>query len=140
MEDEDSIPSAKKYYDEFRMKSPEIVEEREEYQSRSLITTTRDSSLEIVEEREEYHSRSPITSTRDSSLEIVEVGDEYHSNSITSSSSRDHVESNDDVYIAVGRDDSDVVKWALQHVLSPGSLVYLVHVYPPITYIPTPGE
>lgn len=46
-----------------------------------------------------------------------------------------------DVYVAVGKDDMDVLKWALDHLaVSPGARVFLVHVFPPITYIPTPGN
>lgn len=45
-----------------------------------------------------------------------------------------------DVYVAVGRDDLDVLKWALDHAVSPGARVFLVHVFPPLTYIRTPGN
>lgn len=65
------------------------------------------------------------------SPEIVEIGEE--SKSIVGS--RD----TSDVYVAVGKNDLHVVKWALDHAVSPGSRVFLVHVFPPITYIPTPG-
>ncbi|CAA0826697.1 Adenine nucleotide alpha hydrolases-like superfamily protein [Striga hermonthica] len=43
-----------------------------------------------------------------------------------------------DVYVAVGKNDSHVVKWALDHALSPGGRLFLVHVFPQITYISTP--
>ncbi|KAL2492540.1 Adenine nucleotide alpha hydrolase-like superfamily protein [Abeliophyllum distichum] len=44
-----------------------------------------------------------------------------------------------DVYVAVGKSDSHVVKWALDHAVPPGkSRVFLVHVFSPITYIATP--
>ncbi|PQQ00474.1 U-box domain-containing protein 52 isoform X1 [Prunus yedoensis var. nudiflora] len=39
---------------------------------------------------------------------------------------------------AVGKDDTDVLKWTLDNAVSPGTRVFLVHVFPPITYIPTP--
>ncbi|KAK3227950.1 hypothetical protein Dsin_007812 [Dipteronia sinensis] len=71
-------------------------------------------------------------STRIMSPEIVEIGED--SKSI--SASRDTVAS--DVYVAVGKDDLDVLKWALDHAVSPGSRIFLVHVFPPITYINTP--
>jgi hypothetical protein len=46
-----------------------------------------------------------------------------------------------DVYVAVGKDDMDVLQWALDnHAVSPGARVFLVHVFPPITYIHTPGN
>ncbi|GLU12658.1 hypothetical protein SLE2022_293220 [Rubroshorea leprosula] len=42
------------------------------------------------------------------------------------------------MFMAVGKDDLDVLKWALDHAVSPGARVFLVHVFPPITYIRTP--
>ncbi|TXG50211.1 hypothetical protein EZV62_022735 [Acer yangbiense] len=71
-------------------------------------------------------------SRRIMSPEIVEIGED--SKSI--SASRDTAAS--DVYVAVGKDDLDVLKWALDHAVSPGSRIFLVHVFPPITYINTP--
>lgn len=71
-------------------------------------------------------------SARIMSPEIVEIGDE----SKTIISSRDGGAT--DVYVAVGKDDIDVLKWALNHAISPGCCVFLVHVFPPLTYIPTP--
>lgn len=44
-----------------------------------------------------------------------------------------------DVYVAVGRDDVDVVTWALENAVYPDSCVYLIHVFPPLNSIPTPG-
>ncbi|KAF3783560.1 hypothetical protein EJ110_NYTH32261 [Nymphaea thermarum] len=51
----------------------------------------------------------------------------------------DRDESND-VYVAVGKKESslDVLRWALREAVVPGSCVYLVHVYSPVTFIPTP--
>ncbi|XP_068652300.1 U-box domain-containing protein 33-like [Aristolochia californica] len=43
-----------------------------------------------------------------------------------------------DVYVAVGKDDLDALKWALQNSVCPGSRVFLIHVCPPICFIPTP--
>lgn len=63
------------------------------------------------------------------SPEIVEIGEESKSRECGGS----------DVYVAVGKNDLHVVKWALDHVVSPGSRVFLVHVFPTITYVPTPG-
>ncbi|XP_023516951.1 U-box domain-containing protein 33-like [Cucurbita pepo subsp. pepo] len=71
-------------------------------------------------------------SARIMSPEIVEIGDE--SKTIISSSDRGAT----DVYVAVGKDDIDVLKWALDHAVSPGCCVFLIHVFPPLTYIPTP--
>ncbi|BBH03766.1 Adenine nucleotide alpha hydrolases-like superfamily protein [Prunus dulcis] len=35
-----------------------------------------------------------------------------------------------DVYVAVGKDDTDVLKWTLDNAVSPGTRVFLVHVFP----------
>ncbi|KAF8378232.1 hypothetical protein HHK36_029571 [Tetracentron sinense] len=67
------------------------------------------------------------------SPEIVEI-EENSINSVTSNID----EGTKDVYVCVGKDDLDVLKWALDHVVLPGARVFLVHVFPPINYIPTP--
>ncbi|KAJ0571261.1 hypothetical protein HanHA300_Chr05g0188301 [Helianthus annuus] len=64
------------------------------------------------------------------SPEIVEVEEQE--------SRTEHVEGVD-VFVAVGKNDMDVVKWAVDHVVVPGGRVYLVHVFPPVTHIQTPG-
>lgn len=65
-----------------------------------------------------------------SSPEIVEIVEE----------SKSMDEGFNDIYVAVGKNDLHIVKWALDHAVSPGkNRVFLVHVFPPITYIPTPG-
>ncbi|KAK3005673.1 hypothetical protein RJ639_016537 [Escallonia herrerae] len=68
------------------------------------------------------------------SPEIVEIGEDSKS----FIASRD--EGAKDVFVAVGKYDLKVVKWALDHAMSPGARVYLVHVFPPISYISTPGN
>ncbi|XP_057804281.1 U-box domain-containing protein 52-like [Salvia miltiorrhiza] len=65
-----------------------------------------------------------------SSPEIVEIAEESNS----TAASRD----GGDVYVAVGKHDLHVLRWALDHVVSPESRVFLVHVFSPITYVPTP--
>ncbi|KAI4319064.1 hypothetical protein MLD38_032711 [Melastoma candidum] len=65
------------------------------------------------------------------SPEIVEIEDDCRSVAAATSSSSD-------VYVAVGKDDLDVLKWAIDHCVHPGSRVFLIHVFPPITYINTP--
>jgi hypothetical protein len=86
-------------------------------------------------EEEKYVPASSMRySARIMSPEIVEIGDE----SKTITNSIDGI--NDDVYVAVGKNDTDVLKWALDHAVSPGARVFLVHVFPPLTYIPTPGK
>ncbi|KAK9113638.1 hypothetical protein Syun_020435 [Stephania yunnanensis] len=64
------------------------------------------------------------------SPEIVEVGEESRSVSKDGGAN--------DVYVAVGRDDLDVLKWAIDHMVVPESRVFLVHVFPPVNNIPTP--
>ncbi|KZV48218.1 U-box domain-containing protein 50 [Dorcoceras hygrometricum] len=66
------------------------------------------------------------------SPEIVEIGEE--SKSIVTSLD---IGAND-VYVAVGKNDLHLVKWALDHAVSPGDRIFLVHVFAPLTYIPTP--
>nr|XP_043606891.1 U-box domain-containing protein 52 [Erigeron canadensis] len=100
--------------------------------------------MEIEQEEETTTtSRSHQTWRRVMSPEIVEIEEQEISHSsqyITSTSSnREGV----DVYVAVGKNDLDVVKWAVDHVVAPGgsssaARVYLVHVFPPVTNIPTP--
>ncbi|XP_043706524.1 U-box domain-containing protein 52-like isoform X2 [Telopea speciosissima] len=69
----------------------------------------------------------------ENSGEIVEIED----NSNSTTSSRDGGETKD-IYVAVGKEDLEVLKWALDHSAGPGSRVFLVHVFPPIHYITTP--
>ncbi|KAJ4850862.1 hypothetical protein Tsubulata_007096 [Turnera subulata] len=66
------------------------------------------------------------------SPEIVEIGED--SRSVTNSIDGFV----NDVYVAVGKDDLDVLKWALDHCVSPGARLFLIHVFPPLTYINTP--
>ncbi|XP_057951690.1 U-box domain-containing protein 52-like [Malania oleifera] len=68
--------------------------------------------------------------------EIVEVGEDSRRHSI-GSSRRSSGEAFKDVYVAVGKEDMEVVKWALDHA-GPGARIFLVHVFPSVTYIPTP--
>ncbi|KAL7601579.1 hypothetical protein Lser_V15G21409 [Lactuca serriola] len=79
-----------------------------------------------IEEETSRHSWRRVMSP-----EIVEVEEhENRPNVIT----RDAV----DVFVAVGKNDLDVVKWAVDHLVSPGARLYLVHVFPPVTHIQTP--
>ncbi|KAL6174936.1 hypothetical protein ACLB2K_051581 [Fragaria x ananassa] len=90
-----------------------------------------------VEAKDFYKDHSPHRRTF--SPEIVELGGEITSTSgITAGSSSRDIAGVNDVYVAVGKDDTDVLKWVLDNAVSPGSRVFLVHVFPPITHIPTP--
>ncbi|KAK6924800.1 hypothetical protein RJ641_009126 [Dillenia turbinata] len=65
-------------------------------------------------------------------VEITEIGEDR--NSVASNKDGGL----NDVYVCVGRDDLDALKWALDHAILPGGRIFLVHVFPPITHIPTP--
>ncbi|CAN4088068.1 unnamed protein product [Withania somnifera] len=71
------------------------------------------------------------------SWEIEEIGEDSKSE-VVSSNNKDGGLIND-VYVAVGKNDMHVLQWALDHAISPGIRVCLVHVFPPITYIPSPA-
>ncbi|KAI3856306.1 hypothetical protein MKX03_014896, partial [Papaver bracteatum] len=68
------------------------------------------------------------------SPEIVEISEESRS-FMMSSVSRD---GGINVYVAVGKDDLHVLKWTLDQSVLPGATVFLIHIFPPITSIPTP--
>ncbi|KAL1371543.1 hypothetical protein HN51_001778 [Arachis hypogaea] len=80
------------------------------------------------EENGEYDRYSMVSL----SAEIVEIVED--GKSITNNKNR----GDDDLHVAVGKDDLDLVQWVLDHVVSPGARIFLVHVSPPITMIPTP--
>ncbi|XP_031254879.1 U-box domain-containing protein 33-like [Pistacia vera] len=88
-----------------------------------------------MEEEDKYmpadSMQQQYCSARIMSPEIVEIGEDSLSVTTTGATSTD-------VYVAVGKDDLHVLKWALDHVVSPGARVFLVHVFPRITYINTP--
>lgn len=46
----------------------------------------------------------------------------------------------DCVYVAVGKSESSMValEWALRHAVNPSTVVYLIHIFPEVQYIPTP--
>ncbi|KAK6787751.1 hypothetical protein RDI58_016276 [Solanum bulbocastanum] len=65
------------------------------------------------------------------SREIEEIGEDSKSTTIKDAETND-------VYVAVGKNDLYVAQWALDHAVSPGFRVCLVHIFPTIKYIPTP--
>ncbi|PNX72826.1 U-box domain-containing protein 52-like [Trifolium pratense] len=112
--------------------TPDISEKFGEL--KSLTSNNRNKVNEIVpddgsEENGEFVVPYSIQILSTEIVEIVEDG-----KSITINKDRRV----DDLYVAVGEDDLDVVKWALDHAVSPGSRIFLVHVSPPVTLIPTP--
>ncbi|KAJ0106607.1 hypothetical protein Patl1_18121 [Pistacia atlantica] len=90
-----------------------------------------------MEEEDKYmpadSMQQQYCSARIMSPEIVEIGEDSLSITTTGATSTD-------VYVAVGKDDLHVLKWALDHAVSPGARVFLVHVFPRITYINTPVQ
>ncbi|PHT53926.1 hypothetical protein CQW23_08388 [Capsicum baccatum] len=69
------------------------------------------------------------------SWEIEEIGEDSKSEIVSNNKDAGVI---NDVYVAVGKNDLHVLQWALDHAISPGIRVCLVHVFPPITYIPSP--
>ncbi|KAK7330535.1 hypothetical protein VNO77_24730 [Canavalia gladiata] len=116
-------------YDSQEIVTPEISEAFEE--NKGLTSSTRNGVHDIISEAggEEYNDGFSRHMLSTEIVEIVEDG-----GSITSNKDRRV----DDLYVAVGKDDLDVVKWALDHGVSPGSRIFLIHVSSPITLIPTP--
>ena len=49
---------------------------------------------------------------------------------------------NDSVFVAVGKTESrssmDALVWTLRYLVTPSTVVHLIHVFPPISHIPSP--
>ncbi|KAJ1391882.1 Rossmann-like alpha/beta/alpha sandwich fold [Sesbania bispinosa] len=116
-------------YNSQEIATPEVSNTYEELKG---LTNTRNRIDDISEAGGEENGDYGQYSRQLLSTEIVEIVEDGRS--ITSNKDRGV----DDLYVAVGKDDLDVVKWALDHAVSPGSRIFLVHVSPPITLIPTP--
>ncbi|KAJ1413206.1 Rossmann-like alpha/beta/alpha sandwich fold [Sesbania bispinosa] len=116
-------------YNSQEIATPEVSNTYEELKG---LTNTRNRIDDISEAGGEENGDYGQYSRQLLSTEIVEIVED--GKSITSNKDRGV----DDLYVAVGKDDLDVVKWALDHAVSPGSRIFLVHVSPPITLIPTP--
>ncbi|XP_057519536.1 uncharacterized protein LOC130800165 [Amaranthus tricolor] len=65
--------------------------------------------------------------------EIIEIEEE---NDECKGEKRD--EGSKEIYVAIGKDDLEVLKWVIAHVVVPGGRVNLIHVFPPISSISTP--
>ncbi|KAJ8563281.1 hypothetical protein K7X08_031733 [Anisodus acutangulus] len=63
--------------------------------------------------------------------EIEEIGEDIKS----TISSKAEI---NDVYVAVRKNELHALQWTLYHAISPGFRICLVHIFPPIKYIPTP--
>ncbi|KAJ8752057.1 hypothetical protein K2173_001084 [Erythroxylum novogranatense] len=86
----------------------------------------------MAEQKDVPASPFQYCTARMMSPEIVELGEDSRSFNI----SRDR--SIHDVYVAVGKDDLEVLKWTLHHAVTPGARVFLIHVFPLLTSIRTP--
>ncbi|CAI9112726.1 OLC1v1013208C4 [Oldenlandia corymbosa var. corymbosa] len=86
----------------------------------------------MEEEEEHHHHHQQHHWQLMNSPEIVEISDDGTGNRNIG------LTTINDVYVAVGKNDLHVVKWALDHAVSPGTQVFLVHVFQPMTYINTP--
>lgn len=145
-EDEDSKPAeARDYYNKQPLRWPESD------QTLNDIDLGRNSSNRC--NNLNYESKGiltpeiwvePLESILVNDDKVSEVGDKdnvvkVELDEITSEQEDRNCE--EDIYVAVGKDDMEVVKWVLHHhAVSPASRIFLVHVSPPITLIPTPGK
>jgi len=116
-------------YNSQEIVTPEVSGAFEEI--KSLISTRNGVNDEVLGQENGDYGRYSRQTLSTEIVEIVEDG-----NSITQNKNRRV----DDLYVAVGKDDLDAVKWALDHAVSPGSRIFLIHVSSPITSIPTPGN
>ncbi|CAJ1943779.1 unnamed protein product [Sphenostylis stenocarpa] len=114
-------------YNSQEIMTPEISGAFEEI--KSVISSRNGVNDEVVGQENGEYDRYSMQTLSTEIVEIVEDG-----KSIT----KDKDRRVDDLYVAVGKDDLDVVKWALEHAVSPGSRIFLIHVSSPITSIPTP--
>jgi hypothetical protein len=76
-----------------------------------------------------------------SSSDLFEINHEYHDYE-GSLFSFDFQKWNDSVFVAVGKAESrssmDALVWTLRYLVTPSTVVHLIHVFPPIRYIPSP--
>ncbi|KMT10696.1 hypothetical protein BVRB_5g118050 [Beta vulgaris subsp. vulgaris] len=72
--------------------------------------------------------------------EIIEIEEEENDDykGVNSGNNDKNTTNNKDVYVCVGKDDVEVLKWVLAHAVVPGNRVNLIHIYPPISSISTP--
>ena len=53
---------------------------------------------------------------------------------------KEEYEEEDSVYVAVGKSETsmEALSWTLRNLVSPSTIVYLIHVFPEIKHIPSP--
>ncbi|XP_021801709.1 uncharacterized protein LOC110745869 isoform X2 [Prunus avium] len=149
MEDDEYVPvEAKDFYKRYsaRALSPEIVEVKEEIEE-EIEEESKEEEIEgeieeeVKEESKEEEIEEEIeeeSKEEEIEGEIEEEIEEESKSCSTAAGGTSIDRVFKDVYVAVGKDDTDVLKWTLDNAVSPGTRVFLVHVFPPITYIPTP--
>ncbi|XP_059440384.1 U-box domain-containing protein 52-like [Corylus avellana] len=75
-----------------------------------------------------------------SSSDLFEINHEYDYES--SLFSFDFQKRNDSVFVAVGKTESrssmDALVWTLRYLVTPSTVLHLIHVFPPIRYVPSP--
>uniref|UniRef100_A0A803L8G5 Uncharacterized protein n=1 Tax=Chenopodium quinoa TaxID=63459 RepID=A0A803L8G5_CHEQI len=91
-----------------------------------------DDEVEILEFQPSCNKESKFAA------EIVEIGEENDEYKGVNCGSKVNDNKNEDVYVAVGKDDVHVLKWVLAHAVVPGARVNLIHVSHPISSISTP--
>ncbi|KAK4264389.1 hypothetical protein QN277_025572 [Acacia crassicarpa] len=118
------------YYNFKEILTPQIPREGDRVVLSDLIDVASDEDEDEDEDRvEEKHEYRPAVTS-----EIEEIfEDDGRSERVDNRESR-----GEDIYVAVGKDDMDVVKWALDHAVSHSSRIFFIHVSAPITLIPTP--
>ncbi|XP_028765110.1 uncharacterized protein LOC114723121 [Neltuma alba] len=111
------------YYNSKEIFTPQVPREGDRVVLKDLIGMGGEEDDDVEERR---YFRPAVSS------EIEEISEDGESET-------DNRESGaEDIYVAVGKDDIDVVKWALDHAVSPSSRIFFVHVSVPVTLIPTP--
>jgi hypothetical protein len=92
------------------------------------------SSTSVCEIEEESPSE---TFEINHGVPMASIREEFEAGSLFSV---DVQNSEDSVYVGVGKSDSsmDALAWTLKHAVTPSTIVYLVHVFPEIRYIPSP--
>lgn len=118
--------------------------------SSSSSTSSRSSSTSIIREIEEEEEENYNSSRSNTSQPLFEIN---HGNGMpmplapikeeTESSffSFDVVTQEEDIiYVAVGKSQSsmDALSWTLRHAVNPSTSIFLIHVFPPVKFVPSP--
>ncbi|KNA11628.1 hypothetical protein SOVF_133010 [Spinacia oleracea] len=117
----------------------EIMEEEEEFLIASSSSSQHNNKSKSFTGKSRGHQLTPISeggiTTNTTSLFSIDI---HNNNNNNNNSGRS---SDDVVYVAVGKSDSssEALVWTLKHSVHPGtSLVYLIHIFPDLKFIPSP--